>query len=232
MRSAARRYATGTDRERLRRNVRSPSRAGAAATRDRTVSAENLDFLEEIMASLFRFACTSLVVAIASPAAAQTQQAHVPTPADGYAIHVVAPHLHQGQETGPVHHFCKPISPQPVIVCLLYDSMEPNAPLHGVEYIVAKSMTRKGVPLGIWNSNFHDHAIEIASGRVKVLDMPAEDAGKVAELVMTTDGIIFHLWPMGDAFPMGTVQIDQAVGHRALSMEEFARPLPRKSGSQ
>ena len=146
-----------------------------------------------------------------------------PTPADGYNVHVTAPHLHQGMETEPVHHFCKPISPEPIIVCLLYDSVEANAPLHGVEYIVAKSLTRARIPRGTWNSNFHDHAVEIAGGRVKVLDMPPEQAQQVAELVSTTDGIIFHLWPMGDDFPMGTVQIDQAVGHRPLSPAEYAR---------
>jgi hypothetical protein len=47
--------------------------------------------------------------------------------------------------------------------------------------------------------------VEIATGRVKMLDLPEADARKVAELVATTDGIIFHLWPMGDAFPTGTV---------------------------
>ena len=168
-----------------------------------------------------------LVAALVVPGLAYAQAAHTPTPAEGYSIHVIAPHLHQGREIGPVHHFCKPISPEPVIVCLLYDSMDQSAPLHGVEYIVAKSVTRAKVPLGIWNANFHDHQVEIASGRVKVLDMPAADAQKVAELVMTTDGIIYHLWPMGDALPMGTVQIDQAVGHRPLTAAEFAASMKK-----
>ena len=143
------------------------------------------------------------------------------TPADGYTIHVTAPHVHQGRETAPVHHYCKPATPDPIIVCLLYDSAAPDAPLHGVEYIVAKSLTRPHVSRGTWNSNFHDHALEIATGRVQVHDMPAADARAVAELVSTTDGLIFHLWPDGDAFPTGTVVIDQAVGHRHLTAEEY-----------
>lgn len=66
--------------------------------------------------------------------------------------------------------------------------MEPNAPLTGIEYIVAKTLTRPAVSLGTWNQNFHDHTVEIATGRVQVHDMPAEEAKKVADLVATTDG--------------------------------------------
>lgn len=179
-------------------------------------------------------ACTAF--AAAAPAqhssgnAAPPATERAPTPADGYSIHVIAPHMYQGHEMGPVHHYCKVVSPEPVIVCLLYDSADTRAALHGVEYIVAKTLTRPVVSLGTWNSNFHDHALEIATGRVKVLDMPAEDAQKVAALVSTTDGIIFHLWPAGDRFPTGTVVIDQAVGHRPLTAAEYARAqraLPR-----
>ena len=152
-------------------------------------------------------------------------ETRAPSPADGFAIHVTAPHMVQGHEMGPVHHYCKPISSEPIIQCLLYDSAEPNAPLTGVEYIIAKTVTRSLVMLGTWNANFHDHTAEIATGRVKVLDMPAEEAKKVADLVSTTDGIIFHLWPIGDRIPTGTVEIAQSVGHRPLTAEEFARPV-------
>jgi hypothetical protein len=148
------------------------------------------------------------------------------SPASGYTIHVTAPHLYKGKESPPIHHFCKTIAPDPVIVCQLYTSMDPNAPLIGIEYIVAKKLTRPKVPLATWNANFHDHAVEIASGRVKVLDMSQEDAKKTADLVATTDGIIFHLWPDGDAFPTGPVAIDQAVGHRPLTAAEYAASIP------
>ncbi len=166
--------------------------------------------------------CTALAAVLASAANRRPTATRLPTPADGYTIHVTAPHIYQGRESMPMHHFCKPVTDDPIIVCLLYGSMEPNAPLQGVEYIVAKKLTRAKVTLGTWNSNFHDHAVEIASGRVKVLDLSPEDAKKVADLVATTDGIIFHLWPDGDAFPTGTVVIDQAVGHRPLTAAEFA----------
>ena len=86
-----------------------------------------------------------------------------------------------------------------------------------------KSITRPLVTLGTWNANFHDHALEIATGRVQVRDMPPEEAKKVADLVATTDGIIFHLWPIGDRIPTGSVEIGQAVGHTPISATEYAR---------
>ena len=174
-----------------------------------------------------------LLAALSGPVATAQQPAMAPAmPAAGYTIHVVAPHVYQGHESGPVHHFCKPIAPDPIIVCQLYNTMDPAAPLMGIEYIVAKKDTRPNVSLGTWNSNFHDHAVEIASGRVKVLDQSPEDAKKTADLVATTDGIIFHLWPDGDAFPTGTAVIDQAVGHRALTAGEYAASMPKKAGGQ
>ena len=151
------------------------------------------------------------------------QSPKVRSPADGFVVHVTAPHMIQGHEMGPVHHYCKPIAPDPIIQCLLYDTPDSNAALTGVEYIVAKRITRKTVSIGTWNQNFHDHTAEIATGRVKVLDLPADEAKKVADLVSTTDGIIFHLWPSGDRIPMGSVEIGQSVGHRLMSKEEYAR---------
>jgi hypothetical protein len=63
--------------------------------------------------------------------------------------------------------------------------------------------------------------MEIASGRVQIHDMPEEEAAMVAELVSTTDGLIFHLWPPGSDIPTGEVSIAQAVSHVELSEEEF-----------
>jgi hypothetical protein len=164
-----------------------------------------------------------LLAAVSGRTAAQGPAKAPGTPADGFSIHVSAPHMVQGHQMGPVHHYCKPISPEPVIQCLLYDSADPNAPLTGVEYIIAKSITRPLVTIGTWNANFHDHRLEIATGRVKVLDMPPEEAKKVADLVATTDGIIFHLWPIGDRIPTGSVEIAQAVGHRPITADDYAR---------
>lgn len=161
---------------------------------------------------------------------ATPQPAPTPSPAAGYDIHVVAPHVVKGEEMGPFHHYCKPISPEPIIQCLIFESTDPAAPMTQIEYFVAKSLTRTMIERDDWNRDWHDHAVEIAGGRVQVLDMPEADAAKVAELASTTDGLIFHLWPHGSKIPTGEVSIAQAVGHVELSDEEYeasaAAPAP------
>ena len=137
-----------------------------------------------------------------------------PTPAQGYGIHVMAPHkFEDGTVHGPYHHYCKPVSPE-VIQCLLFESTDPNALLTDIEYFVAKSVTRAHVPLEIWNKYYHDHEVEIGTGRVQVLDMPEAQAKEIAALAAKTDGIIFHLWPEGAKAPDGTVGHPQSVGHK------------------
>lgn len=151
------------------------------------------------------------------------------TPADGHTIHVLAPHMVNGKVMGPFHHYCKVVSPEPVIECLIYDSADSTARLGQVEYIVAKSITRSGaVPLAAWNKNWHDHKAEIATGRVQVLDMPADQAQKVADIVATTDGIVFSLWPAGEKVPSGIVTIPQAVGHVDLTADQLKAGLTPK----
>jgi hypothetical protein len=146
------------------------------------------------------------------------------TPADGHTIHVMAPHVVAGKVMGPYHHYCKVLSPEPVIECLCYQSSDPGARLEQVEYIIAKSITRTGaVSLTDWNKNWHDHKQEIATGRVQVLDMPPDKAKEVAELVATTDGIIFHVWSHDDKVPSGRVIIAQSVGHVDLTQAELRK---------
>jgi hypothetical protein len=40
-----------------------------------------------------------------------------PSPAEGYTVHVLAPHLVDGHQMGPYHHYCKVLAPDPVIQC-------------------------------------------------------------------------------------------------------------------
>lgn len=162
----------------------------------------------------------SVLIITTNPAMAQEAKPAQPaeskkaTPADGHEIHVVAPHVVEGKVLGPFHHYCKVISPEPIIECLIYESTEPNAKLTEIEYIVAKTLTRTDlIPLKVWNKNWHDHEQEISTGRVQVLDMPADKAKEVADLIAKTDGIIFHLWPVGAKLPNGKVTIAQSVGH-------------------
>jgi Protein of unknown function (DUF1264) len=144
------------------------------------------------------------------------------TPADGHTIHVVAPHVVNGKVMGPFHHYCKVLSPEPVIECLIYESTDPGGRLEQIEYIIAKSITRNGsVILADWNKNWHDHKQEISTGRVQVLDLSPDEAKKVAELISTTDGIIFHLWSDDEKVPSGRVVIPQSVGHVDLTESEL-----------
>jgi hypothetical protein len=142
------------------------------------------------------------------------------SPAEGYTVHVLAPHLVDGKQMGPYHHYCKVLAPDPVIQCLIYESTEPNARLSQLEFIVAKKLTRNQVSLRDWNKNWHDHAIEIASGRVQVLDLPPDKAKEVADLVSTTDGLIVHFYYDGD-LPNGRTAVAQAVGHKPMKEAEF-----------
>jgi hypothetical protein len=162
----------------------------------------------------------ALLVIVVGPAAGQDKK--VTSPADGHTVHVTAPHVVNGKVMGPYHHYCKVLSPEPVIECLCYESSAPDARLEQVEYIIAKSITRSGaVPLANWNRNWHDHTQEIATGRVQVLDLPPDKAKEVADLVATTDGIIFHLWSHDAKVPTGNVIIAQSVGHQNLTAAEL-----------
>jgi hypothetical protein len=164
-------------------------------------------------------------IGIAAPAIAQ--EAKIGSPAEGHNIHVTAPHVVEGKVMGPYHHYCKVLSPEPVIECLVYSSSDPTARLEQVEYIIAKSITRSGaVSLAAWNKNWHDHKQEIATGRVQVLDLPPDKAKEVADLVATTDGIIFHLWSHDAKVPSGNVIVAQSVGHVALTAAQLKEGVP------
>ena len=146
------------------------------------------------------------------------------TPADGYTVHVTAPHMVNGHEMGPYHHYCKVIAPDPQIVCQIYDNTDPNAPLTQIEFIMAKKLTRASVKREDWNRLWHDHAIEIAGGRVQVLDLPPGKAKEVADLVATTDGIIYS-FQFDGKLPNGKITMAQAVGHRPLTAAEYEQSL-------
>src|SRR5207253_584095 len=79
------------------------------------------------------------------------------------------------------------------------------------------------VSLADWNKNWHDHKQEIATGRVQVLDLSPDKAKEVADLVATTDGIIFHLWSESDKVPSGRVMVAQSVGHVNLTQAELEK---------
>lgn len=135
------------------------------------------------------------------------------SPATGYDIHVQAPHMMpDGTPGGPYHHYCKGISDK-ILQCLLFESTDPKAALVGIEYFVAKDLARKLPPIQ-WHRYFHDHKVEIETGRVQVLDMPEDKAKAVAEAASKTDGVIYHLWQKGLEFPDGSISYPQSLGHK------------------
>lgn len=158
------------------------------------------------------------------------QQTKLATPAEGYNVHVSAPHVVNGKVMGPFHHYCKVFSPEPVIACLIYDSTDPNAMLVQVEYIIAKKLTRPAVSRENWNKYWHDHQQEIATGRVQVHDLPPDKAKEVADLVATTDGIIFSIDFEG-TLPTGHVTHAQSVGHKPLSAADYEQSKKAASAS-
>jgi len=132
-------------------------------------------------------------------------------PAHGYDIHLQAPHMMEdGTVGGPFHHYCKGISPK-ILQCLLFETTDPKAPLVAIEYFVAKDLSRK-LPVIQWHRYFHDHKVEIATGRVQVLE-PKDKAGEIAEAASKTDGVIYHLWKKGLEFPDGSISFPQSIGH-------------------
>ena len=142
----------------------------------------------------------SLVFCTAPPLRAQEKPR---SPAEGYTIHIIAPHRHEdGTVHGPYHHYCKPIKPE-IMQCMIFLSTDPNAELVEIEYFIDKKLARTNVTLEQWNKHFHDHKEEVASGRVQVLDVPPDQAQALAEAAAKTDGILFHLWPMCAKIPTG-----------------------------
>jgi len=178
------------------------------------------------------FACMLAVLAFTlhshEPGVVRAQEAASPehsmmTPAMGYNVHVSAPHVVNGKVMGPFHHYCKVMSNDPKIVCQIYDDTNPNSMMTQLEWIWAKKLTRPNVPLATWNKNWHDHAVEIATGRVQVHDLPPDKAKEVADLVATTDGLIYSFTLDKNGIPTGTITIPQAVGHKPMTAAEYKK---------
>ena len=62
-------------------------------------------------------------------------------PADGYTIHVQAPHMMaDGSVGGPYHHYCKGIQGGEILQCMLFETTAPDARMVAVEYFIAKDL--------------------------------------------------------------------------------------------
>lgn len=145
------------------------------------------------------------------------------SPADGYNIHIIAPHRHEdGSVHGPYHHYCKQVTAE-ILQCMIFLSADPNAELIEVEYFIDKKLVRTNVTLEQWNKHYHDHKEEVASGRVQILDVSPAKAKEIAEAASKTDGIIFHLWPDGAKVPDGNVMFPTAVSHKRVEKLEIPK---------
>ena len=51
---------------------------------------------------------------------------------------------------------------------------------------------------------------------MQVLDVTPEKAKEIAAAAIKTDGIIFHLWPVGAKIPNGEVMFPTAVSHEPV----------------
>src|SRR5262245_66498633 len=91
------------------------------------------------------------------------------SPAEGYTIHVQAPHvMEDGTIGGPFHHYCKGIS-EKILQCLLFDSTDPNAKLVAVEYFVAKDLSRKEIRIILGHLHYHDQHVALETRRAQAL---------------------------------------------------------------
>jgi len=107
-------------------------------------------------------------------------------------------------------------------------SIDPKGVMSQVEFIWAKKLTRPDVALPQWNDLWHDHAVEIATGRVQVLDLPPDKAKEVADLVAATDGIIYTFEFDKNGMPTGNAIHAQAVGHAPLSAADYRKSAESK----
>lgn len=168
---------------------------------------------------LYLIAMFSAVLVTSNPLLAEEK---TKSPADGYNIHIIAPHRHEdGTVHGPYHHYCKSIKPD-IWQCLIFLAADPNAELVEIEYFIDQNLVRTNVTLEQWNKHYYDHKAEVASGRVQVLDVTPEKAKEIAEAASKTDGIIFHLWPDGAKVPNGDVMFPTAISHKPV--EQLAIP--------
>ena len=64
---------------------------------------------------------------------------------------------------------------------------------------------------------------------MQVLDLPLDKAKEVADLVSTTDGIIYN-FDFDGKLPNGKITMAQAVGHKPLSASEYEQSKKGTTG--
>ncbi len=100
-----------------------------------------------------------------------------------------------------VQHYCGPRGTE-MHQCLLYDSLEANARLLGVEYIISDRLYRQLA--GREKAYWHPHTYEVLAGGLIAPEMPPDDEMKFMQGLLTTWGKTWHTWPdPTTAIPLG-----------------------------
>jgi len=98
-------------------------------------------------------------------------------------------------------HYCCPLGDE-MHQCLLYDSIERNAKLLGVEYIISDRMYR-ALPM-TEKRYWHAHTYEVLAGGLISPSMRPDEEMKFMKALITTWGKTWHTWPdPRSAVPMG-----------------------------
>lgn len=89
-------------------------------------------------------------------------------------------------------HYCGPRGEE-MHQCLIFDSLDKNAKLLGVEYIVTDRLYRQlpDEERKLW----HPHTYEVLAGGLIAPGMPPDDELKFMKALLTTWGKTWHTWP-------------------------------------
>jgi hypothetical protein len=148
---------------------------------------------------------------------------------------------HQGPMTGPHAHFCgihvAKNNPRFQLIaqhyctahtghdhddglfqCLLFDSVEPNARLLGVEYIISNEQFKELADEE--KKYWHPHTYEVLAGGLIAPGMSQHDETKFMRQILTTWGKTWHTWPD----PSTPIPIGEPLLMWALSADDQVDP--------
>ena len=180
--------------------------------------------------------CVAVALAILSGGAVGAEERR-PGPADGFTIHVLAPHqMEDGTVAGPFHHYCKPVQRGLILQCLLFKSAVPDAELIGIEYFVDKYATRYNRPepplsatlraalqQHSWPGNIRE--LENVLKRFVIL----QDEALVLRDLQSGDRRSAPGLPRDEVRPEGAPTVSDTFAGAALS--EVALPVPASAGN-
>lgn len=148
-----------------------------------------------------------------APAVAGAVHDHQPaqgavTPLSGPHAHFCGIHIAKNNPKFQIitQHFCAAHSEDghgnEMFQCVLFDGLDKNAKLLGVEYIVSDEQYRR-LPDGE-KKYWHPHTYEVLGGGLIAPGMDEEEERKFMKMVLTTWGKTWHTWPNpADPVPLG-----------------------------